>query len=219
MKNNKLKDYIDNEIIPQYDSFDKAHDSNHVYRVIDLANRFIKHPRVKYRNINKDLVYAICAYHDIGMTVDRPNHDFYSSLIFEKDKFISEYFNQLEINYGSDAITRHRSKFNGQRESIYAKVLAEADKEGIYDLDRMVERLWHYQVVHLPELKTDKERFDEMNDYIIRATSEKGKYNHSEIKIQYHIRQMKNVMEILKDPLNVQKILLYLGFIKNSIIV
>ena len=61
-----LVEFIETSILPMYAAFDKAHNMEHVTRVIrrslDLARR---------TGANINMVYAIAAYHDIGMSGPR----------------------------------------------------------------------------------------------------------------------------------------------------
>ena len=60
--------YIETEIIPRYEHFDKAHNLSHVQTVIDESLALAK----LYPQADERLVYTIAAYHD--GTVPRPCH-------------------------------------------------------------------------------------------------------------------------------------------------
>ena len=61
-----LRQYIEQNIIPRYDCFDKAHQRDHVLMVIRQSMEL-----AKKLEVNVDMVYAIAAYHDTGA---RPGH-------------------------------------------------------------------------------------------------------------------------------------------------
>ena len=66
MVDESLMDYIKTNILPLYDDFDAAHKRNHVEMVIEqslaIASDF---------DVDMNMVYAIAAYHDTGLTADR----------------------------------------------------------------------------------------------------------------------------------------------------
>ena len=62
MINQKLVEYIESKIIPQYKAYDGAHQPDHVYQVIENSLDIAKN-----YDVNLDIVYAVAAYHDIGL--------------------------------------------------------------------------------------------------------------------------------------------------------
>ena len=69
--------YIETEIIPRYEHFDKAHDRSHVQTVIDESLALAK----LYPQADERLVYTIAAYHDTGLCRDRATHHLVSGEI------------------------------------------------------------------------------------------------------------------------------------------
>ena len=80
----ELQHYVEEHIIPRYDHFDKAHQRDHVQMVIrqslTLAGQL---------DADKDMAYAIAAYHDIGLCKGRERHHLVSAQMLLAD-------NQLE---------------------------------------------------------------------------------------------------------------------------
>ena len=66
MKNPELREYIEQNIIPRYNNFDKAHQREHVLMVIqqslELAEKL---------GMDTDMAYTIAAYHDTGLCEGR----------------------------------------------------------------------------------------------------------------------------------------------------
>ena len=58
----ELINHIESEIIPRYDAFDKAHRRKHAFDVISGSLSLTQH-----YNVDADMVYAIAAYHDLGL--------------------------------------------------------------------------------------------------------------------------------------------------------
>ena len=58
-----LMDFVETKILPQYAQFDRAHNLEHVTRVIRNALDLV---RITGADVN--MVYTIAAYHDLGMS-------------------------------------------------------------------------------------------------------------------------------------------------------
>ena len=65
----EFRDYIASEIILQYAHFDKAHRVDHVSQVITESLKLSQ-----YYDVNRMMVYAIAAYHDLGLCEGREFH-------------------------------------------------------------------------------------------------------------------------------------------------
>ena len=68
--NSDLISYVEKEIFPIYETFDKGHNLDHIKYVIDRSFKFAS----RVPDINYDMVYVIAAYHDIGHFIDAKNH-------------------------------------------------------------------------------------------------------------------------------------------------
>ena len=65
----ELREYIQQNIIPQYVNFDKAHQIDHVEKVIEESLKL-----ASYYDVNLPMVYTIAAYHDLGLCEGREFH-------------------------------------------------------------------------------------------------------------------------------------------------
>lgn len=119
-----LVDFIEKNIIPQYQDFDKAHSTEHVTRVIrsslELAN-------VVGADIN--MVYVVAAYHDIGMSGPRAVHHITGGKILAADARLKRWFSQEQIKIMREAIEDHRASAAHAPRSIYGRIVAEADRD------------------------------------------------------------------------------------------
>lgn len=119
----QLKEYIETVIIPQYESFDKAHNLMHVNAVIAESMKLAKNYPVR-----TDMVYTIAAYHDTGLREDRTTHHLISGTILENDKRLRQWFSAEEIQTMKEAVEDHRASSDHEPRSIYGKIIAEADR-------------------------------------------------------------------------------------------
>ena len=67
--NEELIRYVEREILPRYDAFDRAHRRDHALTVIAASLRL-----ARYYEVNPDMVYAVAAYHDTGLREGRGRH-------------------------------------------------------------------------------------------------------------------------------------------------
>lgn len=140
--------YIEQEVIPQYTFFDKAHQEDHVRRVINESLSLANHYEV-----NHAMVYTVAACHDLGLKEGREHHHTASKRILLQDKRLSEWFDDRQINIMADAVEDHRASNGYEPRTIYGKIIAEADR--LIDTNDILLRTIQYGMSHYPELDKD----------------------------------------------------------------
>ena len=90
--NKQIKEYIENNILPQYHNFDKGHNIDHVKTVIEESLKL-----ADGLEVNTDMVYTIAAYHDLGLLKDRKTHHLVSGEILQADKELTNWFTNEQI--------------------------------------------------------------------------------------------------------------------------
>lgn len=143
-----LKNYIENNILPLYDGFDAAHQRNHVEMVIEQSMAI-----ASGLDVNMDMVYAIAAYHDTGLTEDRKTHHLVSGRIVREDMWLRTRFSEEQIETMAQACEDHRASSDHEPRSIYGKIVAEADR--FIDPDTIILRTVQYGLANYPELDKD----------------------------------------------------------------
>ena len=150
-----LTHYIETEIIPRYEKFDKAHNLSHVQAVIEESLSL-----AKQYDVNESMAYTIAAYHDTGLCHDRATHHLISGEILKQDVTLRQWFNEIEIETMKEAVEDHRASTDHEPRSIYGKIVAEADRviDPTITLRRTVQyglkqqpeadKEWHYQPFH-----------------------------------------------------------------------
>lgn len=149
MINKKLKNYIENNIFPSYKKNDSGHNLEHINYVIERGLEFAK----KVEGINYDMVYTVCAYHDIGHYIDAKNHEKISSEILAKDEKLKEFFTNEQIDIMKDAVYDHRASMNSEPRNIYGKIVSSADRNT--SVESIIKRTYAYRKKHNPEFSTD----------------------------------------------------------------
>ena len=147
--NKALRDYIEREILPQYDHFDKAHRRDHVQMVIDQSLELARH-----LDVDIDMVYAIAAYHDSGLCEGREHHHEVSAQIIRNDRNLREWFTDEQIEVMAEAAEDHRASADHAPRSIYGRIVAEADR--FIEPSTIIERTIQYGLDHYPELSREQ---------------------------------------------------------------
>ena len=143
-----LVEFIETQILPQYATFDRAHNLEHVTRVIRNSLEL-----VKTTGADINMVYAIAAYHDVGMSGHRADHHLRGGKILAADARLKKWFTAEQMKIMKAAGEDHRASASRAPRSIYGKIVAEADRD--IDSDTVFRRTVQFGLSNYPEL--DKE--------------------------------------------------------------
>ena len=139
-------DYVENEIIPRYAAFDKAHQESHVRMVIEQSIKLAEHTPA----MNSDMVYIIAAFHDHGLINGRENHHKDSCTILEADEFVKSHFTRKQIVTMGRAVEDHRASNQKKPRNGYGMIVAEADR--FIEADTIIRRTIQYGLANYPKL-------------------------------------------------------------------
>ena len=148
MVNPELKAFIEAEIIPEYKSFGRSHNVEHVRRVISNSLELAKF--LGDGKIDEDMAYAIAAYHDLGMSGPREIHHITSGKILMEDTRLRKWFSPEQIQVMKEAVEDHRASSDHAPRSVYGRIVAEADRD--LEPDVVFTRAIEYGLEHYPEL-------------------------------------------------------------------
>lgn len=141
-------EFIETQILPRYAQFDKAHNLEHVTRVIrrslELASR---------TGADADMVYTIAAYHDIGMSGPRAVHHITGGKLLMQDARLKRWFTAEQMKIMKEAIEDHRASASRAPRSLFGKIVAEADRDIVPE--QVFRRTVQFGLSNYPEL--DKE--------------------------------------------------------------
>jgi uncharacterized protein len=119
-----LVEFIETQILPQYQQFDRAHNMEHVTRVIRSSLQL-----AQQTGADTDMVYTIAAYHDLGLTGPRAIHHITSGKILLADARLKRWFSPEQLRMMKEAVEDHRASASRAPRSIYGKIVAEADRD------------------------------------------------------------------------------------------
>ncbi len=139
----KLKDYLNNTILPKYDNYDKGHNRSHI---LDVVNG-VQELSTNY-DVNTEMLHTAAIFHDLGLIEGRDTHHITSAKMLREDKFICSYFNAQQINTIAEAIEDHRASSKTPPRSIYGEILSSADR--IIDTNTIIIRSYYHNEKHYP---------------------------------------------------------------------
>lgn len=158
--------YIEREILPRYDHFDRAHRRDHAEQVIRESLRLAEDYEV-----SREMVYTIAAYHDTGLDAGRECHHLRSGEILRADRNLRQWFNAEQIERMAQAAEDHRASRNEAPRSIYGCIVAEADRALIPEM--ILQRTVQYGLSHEPE-KSREEQFARFVEHLSVKYGEGG---------------------------------------------
>lgn len=138
--NKKLKDYIEQNVFPQYDTNIGGHGLDHINQVIERTFEIIKEFNLE---VNLDIAYTIAAYHDLGYKKDPDNHEEVSAKMFLDDIIMQDFFNEEDRKIIYEAIIDHRASLEYEARNIYGKIVSSADRE--ISVENMLKRSYLFQ--------------------------------------------------------------------------
>lgn len=141
----EIERYIEEQIIPRYTSFDRAHSIDHVRTVIDESLSLAEH-----YDVDRRIVYVTAAYHDLGLCEGRERHHIVSGEIVRADQQLCKWFSGDEIELIACAVEDHRASSDHEPRSIYGRIVAEADR--IIDPEITLRRTVQYGLANYPQL-------------------------------------------------------------------
>lgn len=156
--NPELQAYVETEILPRYDAFDKAHQRGHAEMVISQSLQL-----AEQLGVDENMAYAIAAYHDTGLTEGRELHHKVSAQIIRNDKRLKQWFTEEQIEVMADAAEDHRASNEQPPRTIYGRIVAEADR--FIDPEDIIRRTVQFGHDHYPTLSRE-EHYERMVQHL-----------------------------------------------------
>lgn len=169
MINKELQEYIIKNIFPRYEKY-YSHGMIHVNNVIDNMMML-----ADYYNLDKNMAYVIASYHDIGLNVDRENHEQESGKVLASDVELKKYFTEDEINIMKEAVEDHRGSRKTRPRNFYGECVSDSDRD--FDIPLLAKRQLATSLKNYPNLTTFDEHFERCYEYLCRRLNDSGKFN------------------------------------------
>lgn len=162
---NTLEKYILEKIVPLYAGFDPAHREDHAITVIEQAMKLLDsreewlkgqmtdghEPAQEWAEpIDRNILLAAAACHDLGLAYGRENHHIDSGKIIRSNKRLQAWFSAAEIEIIAQAAEDHRASGKSEPRSIYGKLVAEADR--VINCETILVRTIQFGLKNYPQL-------------------------------------------------------------------
>ena len=167
--NTNLINYIENNIFPKYEKY-YSHGMIHIDNV--MKNMMML---ADYYGLDKNMAYVVACFHDIGLNVDRENHECESGKILENDTELKKYFNDEQIKIMKEAVEDHRGSKKERPRNFYGECLSDSDRD--FDIGILAKRQIATSIKNYPDIKTFEEHFERCYKYICTRINNKGKFN------------------------------------------
>ena len=199
MKNPSLDlvEFIETQILPQYQQFDRAHNMEHVTRVIRSSLQL-----AQQTGADVDMVYAIAAYHDLGLTGPRAIHHLTSGKILMDDARLKRWFSPEQLRLMKEAVEDHRASASRAPRSIFGKIVAEADRD--LEPNNVIRRTIQFGLANYAQL--DREgHWQRLLQHLEEKYSTRG-YIHLWISGSQNERWLNELRELIEHPNNMRPI-------------
>ncbi len=167
--NKELILYIEKNIFPKYEKYyshGMIHINNVIKNMLMLAD---------YYNLDKNIAYVIAAFHDIGLNIDRDNHEYESGKILSEDKELKKYFSEEEIKVMKEAVEDHRGSRKEKPRNFFGECVSDSDRD--FDIELLAKRQIATSLKNYPNLITFDEHFERCYNYICQRINNEGNFN------------------------------------------
>ncbi|MDY4148706.1 MAG: HD domain-containing protein [Paludibacteraceae bacterium] len=197
--NSELRKYIEDHILPRYAAFDKGHQRDHAESVINESLKLAKEYQA-----DTDMAYTIAAYHDLGLSIDRPLHHIRSGEILQADEHLRQWFSEQQITTMREAVEDHRASSKNPPRSIYGAIVAEADRQ--LDPQTVIRRTLQYGLKQNPT--ADFEWHLARTCEHLQEKYGEGGYMHLWLKSERNLHNLETLHQLLKQPQTLREIAL-----------
>ena len=186
-----LMEFVERNILPRYNDFDRAHSLNHVTGVIRRSLEI-----AKTMGADMNMAYAIAAYHDLGLSGPRAIHHLTGGKILSSDARLKKWFTPDQIRIMREAVEDHRASASHAPRSVYGKIVAEADRD--LDPESVFRRTIQFGLSNYPELD-DEQQWNRFLNHMQEKYSEHG-YIKLWIQNSPNGEKLKAIRDLLRNP-------------------
>ena len=171
MINQKLREYIETNILKLYDDNFIGDGRDRVEYVINRSNQIIAENDL---DIDENILYTAISYHDIRKNNEEKGHELISAEIMYNDDFLKDFFTEEERLLIKEAIEDQRAKLEDEPRNIYGKILSSASRNS--SVKQCLERSYNYGKKKNP-YATDEEIFEGAYNALLGKFGKDGKAN------------------------------------------
>lgn len=167
--NKDLKQYIESSIFPKYEKY-YAHGLLHINNVINNMALL-----ADYYGLDENMAYTIACYHDVGLSIDRDNHEYESGKFLFNDDKLRNFFTPEQLITMKEAVEDHRGSRKERPRNFYGECVSDSDRD--FDIEILAKRQLATSLKNYPELRTFDEHFERCYEYICKRINGDGVFN------------------------------------------
>ncbi len=171
MINEKLKKYIEDNILPHYENNFIGDGRDRIDYVINRSKQIIENNNL---NIDWNILYTAICYHDIRTNNEEKEHELISAKIMYDDDFLKTIFSKEDRLLIKEAIEDQRAKLEDEPRNIYGRILSSASRNST--VEQCLERSYKYGKKKNPNA-TDEEIFEGAYNALLDKFGKDGKAN------------------------------------------
>ena len=188
--NPKLEQYIEQSILPQYESFDGGHKRDHAEAVIQESLVL-----ARQHGADEQMAYVIAAYHDLGLRFDRETHHIRSGEILLADQTLRQWFSEEQLQVMREAVEDHRASGKNPPRTIYGAIVAEADRQIIPEI--VIARTMAYSAKLYPDGDFET-LYTRSREHLLEKYAEGG-YMRLWLNSERNVRSLEELRAIIRD--------------------
>ena len=165
---NKLRKYIENNIIPLYDNNYIGDGKDRVDYVIGRSKTIVEENKL---DIDENILYTVISFHDIRKNKEEKEHELVSAQIMFDDEFLKTFFNEDDRTTIKEAIEDQRASSEKEPRNIYGKILSSASRNS--SVEQCLERSYKYGKKKNPKA-SDEEIFEGAYKALLDKFGENG---------------------------------------------
>ena len=136
-----------------YQNFDGGHNLQHCQSVREMAVLLAQ----KYLPDKVELVYIAATLHDIGLSVDRENHESEGEKLIRQDQYLISNLTPPDFEEVCHAVKEHRAS-TGNPQTILARIISDADRGGgFFSSADALNRAYQYGLKNYLNLTDDEQ--------------------------------------------------------------
>lgn len=170
-----------------YNTFDGAHNMDHINEVVKNANKINEMLGYIYP---KYVITLTALYHDIGLQYSREDHEKHSARIIKED--LDGMFDDYTLEIMSKACEEHRSSYEGEFTSLLSKIINDADS--MYTKESLILRSYKYS----KKVKNSNKVYNEVYSHLNKKYGING-YQKFKLDICKELPIIKEVQDMLNN--------------------
>lgn len=170
-----------------YNTFDGAHNMDHINEVVKNANKINEILGYMYPEY---VVTLTALYHDIGLQYGREDHEKHSARILKED--LDGMFDDYTLEIMSKACEEHRASYKGQFTSMLSKIINDADT--MYTKESLILRSYKYS----KKVKNTNNVYNEVYNHLNEKYGVNG-YHKFRLNICKNLPVIKEAREMLEN--------------------